>query len=284
MQYRIIISTLVFISCTLIGCEMFQQRNKPRSQDDKLLARVENRSLYLSDLEGMINAENSTDSTIQISSFVETWLKRNVLLAEAEDNFPENIDINKLVEDYRSSLLLHNYRQLLVDEQLDTLVTPEQENEYYEKNKEQYLLSSPLVKAQIVEVPDNTRGLEKFYRNWKKNDEDAIQSYIDANAKQVYDMKDIWISEEKFLSLLPNNLFSRKDLKKKGNLQKHHGSSEFFIKIQNVIDKNEVAPLVYIQDNIRKVIIHKRKKKLLETIEDNLYNSYMKANRFKVYN
>lgn len=283
---RVSIYFFIIMILGLSSCDQVQGLFKEKriiAEDDILLAKVEDRDMYLSDVDDMIIAKTKADSLNQINAYVESWLKRNVVLTEAENNFPENIDIDKLVEDYRSSLLLHNYRQVLIEKELDTTITAEQELEYYELNKEQYLLKSKICQGRFAIIPETAPRMEKFYRNWKKNDTIAITKYLEEYASRNMEDENIWYTADEFLSFLPGQSFKTSDFKKEGDLQKNFGDSEYFVKINKVLEKNEVAPLSYIKESIRKVIIHQRKKQILDNIEQNLYQKYLQSNRIQVF-
>ena len=270
----------------LVGCDGFEKlykKEKTVAQDDILLASVEGRNMYLSEVKDMLSANTQSDSLNQLNAYIESWIKRNVVLSEAEINFPENIDINKLVEDYKSSLLLHNYRQVLIEKELDTTVTSKQEIAYYEANKDQYRLQNRICRGRVASIPENAPRMEKFYRSWKKNDSLAINSYLEEHAETRMDDDGAWFSVDEFLSFLPHDSFKPSDLKKKGYLQKNHNDFEHFVKVAEVIDQNETAPLSYVKESIRKLIIHQRKKQILDNIEQNLYQKYLSSNRIKVF-
>lgn len=286
MNTRISILLFITLGFSLVGCELvdgiFKSKRKV-SQNDVILASLEDRDLYLSEVQDMISAKNPSDSINQLNSLVESWVKRNVVLTEAEDNFPENVDINKLVEDYKSSLLLHNYRQVLIEKELDTTVTSEQERTYYEANKSQFKLESKICQARIAMIPQNAPKIEKFYRNWKRNDTIAIETYLEKHATNRMDNADKWYTVDEFLSFLPHDTFKSSDIKNSKDLQKNHDDQEYFVKIYNVLDKNDLAPIPYISDNIKKLIIHQRKTQILNNIEQNLYQKYLKMKRIKVF-
>lgn len=266
----------------LSSCDQLSSSKRQPVEGDILLASVEDRQMYFSDIDGMITATNAQDSLAQLNSYIEDWLTRTVVLNEAEKNFPEDVDINKLIDDYRSSLILHNYRQTLIRQDLDTTITEAQEVEYYNENKDQYLLAEAICKARIVKIPDDSRRIERFYRNWQKNDSTAVNKYIDENA--VFDSSDDeWHTIDHFLSFLPDKKFRTRDFSKKGDIQKHDGSIEYFIKVLDYKDKNEVPPLPYVREQMRKVIINQRKKDLLDKIEKSLYQNYLQANKIKVH-
>ncbi|MEM9545910.1 MAG: hypothetical protein AAGA77_08050 [Bacteroidota bacterium] len=265
------------------GCDQLSSTVQKSKEGDILLATVESRKLFYSDIDAMISASSVQDSLAQQNAIIEAWLVRNVVLNEAEKNFPPDLDIDKLIDDYRSSLILHNYRQLLIEKDLDTTITAAQEEEYYNVNKEQYLLAEPICKARIVKIPDKSRRIEGFYRNWQRNDTANVNAYISENAVFDLNMEDEWHTIDHFLSFLPENKFKKRDFSKKGDVQKHDGSLEYFIKVTEYKEKNEIPPLSYVRDQMKKVIINSRKKDLLEQIEKKLYQNYLTSNKIKVF-
>jgi hypothetical protein len=286
LTLRRYIFALVLLGFFLVGCDGFDklfEQKRTIAEDDILLASVEGRDMYLSEVKEMLSAKTQSDSLSQLNSFIESWIKRNVVLTEAEINFPENIDINKLVEDYKSSLLLHNYRQVLIEKELDTTVTSEQEKEYYEANRSQYQLQNKICRGRIASIPERAPRMEKFYRNWKKNDSLAISSYLEKHAESIMDDDERWYSIDEFLAFLPHDSFKASDINKIGVFQKNHNDYEHFVKITEVLVKNETAPLSYVKESIRKLIIHQRKKQILDNIEQNLYQKYLQTNRIKVF-
>lgn len=263
------------------GCDQMSKRKV--KEGDILLASVENRLMYYSDIEGMLTASSAQDSLAQLNAYIEAWLVRNVVLNEAEKKISQDLDIDKLVEDYKSSLLLHNYRQALIQKDLDTIITKAQVKEYYDKNKEQYLLAETICKVRIVKIPDNAKRIELFYKNWKKNDTAYIEKYTLENA--IFDSKNDkgWNTVDHYLSYLPKDRFKIRDFSRKGDIQKHDKTFEYFIKVVDFKNQNEVPPLSYVREQMRKVIINQRKKDLLKKIESNLYQNYLQANKIKVY-
>ncbi|MEE9438008.1 MAG: hypothetical protein V3V14_03340 [Saprospiraceae bacterium] len=275
---------ILFIIILITGCELFSTRNTSVvTESDVRLASVGNLDLYLSTIEPMINANNSKDSLTQLNEFIESWLKKSVLLNEAQIKLPEDVDLEKLVKDYRSSLLVYNYRQYLVNSKLDTLVIPEQLLEYYKNHKSQYLLEDPIFRVQLAVIPDKTKGIDQFFRNWKKGNNERIKGFLNIHSSLFLLNDSIWYSNQKLLSFLPTNLLKEIEISKKTNIQRHHNSDEFFIKILEVKTKNEIAPFETVRDKIKKVIIHKRKIKLIENIEQKLYDEYIESKRIRVF-
>ncbi|HUR30063.1 MAG TPA: hypothetical protein VMZ69_01455, partial [Saprospiraceae bacterium] len=100
----------IFASCTItffliIAC---QSTPAPDTAPVKplLLAQVFDYKLYFDDIKDLIQGySNADDSIQQVRTLTEHWVRDRLILVEAEKNFPKEANMNKLLEDYRQSLL-----------------------------------------------------------------------------------------------------------------------------------------------------------------------------------
>ena len=105
----------------LAGCDYFQKSSK-----EVVVAECYGKYLYASDLQGIVpEGVGTMDSLQRVSTFIDSWIKRQVLIHQAENNLnKEALDLDKQMEEYRSSLIIYAYEsqliyhgvQLLVDE------------------------------------------------------------------------------------------------------------------------------------------------------------------------
>ena len=174
MIYRYL---LLAISIALIvGCDQIGSTGKDPS--DRVLVEIGDQQLHESEIKALFIGQESIDSTTHAQAYIESWIKRNVILSEAINNISDDIDIDGLVEDYRSSLLLHNYRQLLIAEELDTAISDDALQTYYKNHREQFILQQTILKGRVAAISKNKKGLDKFYTFWKDNDSTNISSYL----------------------------------------------------------------------------------------------------------
>ena len=57
----------------------------------------------------------------------------------------------------------------------------------------------------------------------------------------------------------------------------------YLFELRELISKTEIAPLAYIEDQAKKVILHKRKTQLLEELKDKLYDEALRNNGVSIY-
>ena len=158
ITYIFFLTTCLWVSCT--------PAEKIPEENDVELAKVFNKKLFLSELEGMVPEGATPEDSIKIiNAEVERWARETLLMQEAEKNIPTDLNIDRLVRDYRMSLIRHNYEQFLVETQLDSVISEQELNDYYEKNKEQYQLKSSIIRCFFIKIPKLAPNVDRL-RNW----------------------------------------------------------------------------------------------------------------------
>jgi hypothetical protein len=273
---------LVFILsfCFLTSCTPAE---KALEENDVELAKVFSKKLFLSELEGMVpDGATPEDSTKIINAEVERWTRETLLMQEAEKNIPADLNIDELVRDYRMSLVRHNYEQFLVETQLDSVISEKEISEYYEKNKEQYQLQSSILRCFLIKVPKSSPNLDQLRSWWRStNVEDfkKMKNYATQNASFYMLKEKTWYQQSNLRTQLPqgSNLNPTQDLNQSD--ENHF----YFLQVFEKKSRNQLAPLGYIEDQIKKVILHKRKMVLLDQRKEELYDRETSKNNVKIF-
>ncbi len=279
-------SVLLYLLALLIfsDCQPVEQSTV---ENDQKLAQVFNKVLYLSDLDGMITKSDSPEDSLMIlNAFVEKWVRDNLLMHEAERNIPKDLNIDKLVRDYRASLIRHSYEKRMVEGLLDSVVTQQELMNYYEANKSQYQLTSDIVRCHFIKLPKATADADIVKKYWESKSEDdykALLEYASQHA-EVYMLEDsTWYPVEDLALQLPKDgsiKISRLRIKDyKDSDDEYH----YFLNVFEIIGKKKIAPLSYIKGQMSKVILHKRKLKLLDEKKEEFYERETQRNNVKVF-
>lgn len=277
---RNFIYILIVISCSWASCTPAE---KVLEENDVELAKVFNKKLFLSELEGMVPDGASPEDSIKIiNAEVERWARETLLMQEAEKNIPSDLNIDNLVRDYRMSLIRHNYEQFLVETQLDSAISQQELNEYYEKNKEQYQLQTSILRCFLIKVPITAPNLDQLRTWWRSNDQEDFQKMKDYAARNAafYMLEDsTWYKIDDVRDQLPKgtNLNASQDLTQRDN------EYQYFLKVMQKKSQKEIAPLTYIQEQAQKVILHKRKMVLLDKRKEELYVRETSKNNVKIF-
>lgn len=257
------------------------------NETDPIVAKVYNKTLFVSDLEDMIpEGTVGQDSVMFLRSLVEKWVRESLLMHEAERNIPKDLNIDELVRDYRASLIRHNYEQFLVEVQLDSIVSNQELSTFYEKNKDQYQLTSPILRSYFIKVPLTAPEIDDLEDWWKSDTEEDYMNMVDYCSKyaEIYMLNDsLWYKLDEISNQLPKGTLTSKNIKSGKNINLKDDDYQYFAKVIESVDEKELAPLPYIQSQISKLILHKRKIELIESKKEEMYDRESMRNNVKVY-
>ena len=136
----------------LNSCNYFVMQEK-EERSSEIVAIVNTEKLFKEDLKDILPQNISKeDSVVIVKSFINDWAIKQLLLEKAENNnSQEDIDeVNKLVKDYRESLLINNYKEILIKQQLDTIIADEEMESFYAKSIDNFKLNEELVKIKYL--------------------------------------------------------------------------------------------------------------------------------------
>ncbi len=255
-----------------------------KNTKDIVIASVQDKTLTLSKIKELIHdGISKTDSAALVDGYIQNWIRENLMIIEAEKNIAADININKLVEDYRSSLLVYNYEKMLVATQLDTVVTTEDKLEFYEENKGQYLLSHPIFKCIIVKIPSKSSRAMTIKNKMEKNDWNELLSLIESKASMKYiDTTTYWTLDD-IQPIVPEGMITLGKLTEGKVFYKKENDFDFLVKITKYYKENTVPPLDFIESKIIKSILSERKIQLLNKFKEDLYDKGVKENKFEIY-
>lgn len=107
---------------------LFSCQNTKNGSDDRVIATVYDKVLYQSDLQDILyEGISTTDSIVRTKAFIDNWIRRQLLIHQAENNVDKSeLDFSKQIDDYRNSLIIFKYEMMLVEQNLDTVISDEE--------------------------------------------------------------------------------------------------------------------------------------------------------------
>ena len=285
---------IIFLSLFVIGsCDKLKSLDlftKKEERKEPIVASVGETNLYLSELASVIpRGISRNDSIVLAKSYINTWAKQQLLLQKAEENISEvnSKKIDDLIKAYRQSLYINGYKESLIKQQLDTIVTEEAILTYYENNKENFKLNEELLQIKYVyfgnDFLDKKEAIEKFKSEEEEDLEDLESLTINFKDYQLRDSS--WTTYDNVLQKIPPFRYEAKEnlLKKSKFIKREDSLGVYLVAVNDVLLRNDIAPLSYIENNIKQLILHKRKIELVRDIEKTLINDAIKNNEFKEY-
>lgn len=274
-----------FIWCIFLLWQCGSSDNPPGGEGDRQLAKVYNKSLYLSELDGIV-PENTTpgDSALMVSAFVQRWIRDQLLMYEAERNIPKDLNIDKLVRDYRASLVRFNFEEQIIAEKLDSTVSEPELKTFYENNKDQFQLESTILKCQLLKLPPNApqNELNKLWYGRTASDAAKLRNYAKQWAALALLDTEKWYKLEEIAALLPKGTLSSDNVgtRREGTLS--DGDFRYYYRVLETVKGKETAPFEYVKEQASKVILHKRKLELLERWKEELYQQELRRRNIQI--
>ena len=243
---------------------------------DEVVAVVGSDKLLREDIESLIPKGLSSEDSLRLASqYINSWASDRVYLKIAEEQLSKSEkDVTKELEEYRRSLLKYRYEQLYVNERLDTAVSQNVIEEYYEAHKDKFVLERPVVKARFVNISSDSPSLKQIRKRMasaEANDLVEADSIAFSSAVKFTTWADRWIDVTvlaKEYSLDHAALLSKVN---KGWIEDKDTTGYVRLTyISDIVQKGKIAPLEYCQDNIKNIIISSRRQSLLLNLERDL--------------
>ncbi len=260
-----------------------------RKQGKEPVARAFDKYLYPSDLQDIIPSYISkSDSVIVARDFIEKWIKQQLLLNKAELNLTdEEKNVDKQIENYRTSLLIYKYEQSLIKQKLDTFVSAKEIGDYYSEYSSNFVLNANLVKALFMQVPRTSPDVWKarwWYKSENEEDIKKLEDYCYQYATKYDYFNDNWIYFSEIEKILPVKIDNpERYLKYRKYIEFKDSTYHYFVNIKDYRLVGTVSPLETVRENIRNIIFNKRKIQLIKELESEIYNDALNRNNFTIY-
>ena len=263
--------------------------NEKFTANDHPVVKVFDKYLLKSEVSNFIPAGTSTnDSLIMAQSYVRNWITRELLLHKATQNLnDEEKNIRKQVEDYSSSILIHKYKEKLISQKLSREVSEREIAQYYDANKFNFILNTPVVRALFVVIPKSVPNIDnprKWFRSKEAKDQEALEEYCITSARKYDNFNDQWIELRNLLNLLPiTSTEWGSKYKNKEYIEIEDDENYYFLKINEIRQEHETAPLGYVQKEIEILLLNKRKISFEENLEKDINAEGIRKDYVKIY-
>ena len=263
-----------------------------KEKDNRIpIARVNNSYLYKDDITNIITEGiSSNDSTIFVNNYINRWASQQLLIDGAAINLSEEKqkDYDRLVNQYRKDLISKAYMEALIKKNIDTLVSLEEAQEFYNANKGNFRLNEELIQFRYIHVDENISDLKDITKRFKSFDEED-KMVLDSISVQFrnYSLNDsIWVKVNQVINKIPAVTIQNKNqlLKKSNFIQLKDSLGLYLMQINDVLLRNEMAPLQYIKSTINQIVVNRRKLDLVKQLEKDITKDAIENKKFEIYN
>ena len=189
----IVLSGFIALS-TLVSCRAIVSV----MNDDKVIAQVGKHRLTQNDVRPFIPEGTSPDDSVRIvMRYINVWASEQIFADEAEKRLSkEEKDVTEELEEYRMALLRYRYEQRYINERLDTVITEEEIEDYYNAHAESFIAEVPVVKARFMRISKDSPNLSLIRKKMSsEKTEDLIEadSIAYSSADRYTDYGEKWI-------------------------------------------------------------------------------------------
>jgi PPIC-type PPIASE domain len=263
---------------------------KKDENQSKKIAQIGDKVLYYSEISEVIPRKLSKNDSLDfIQRYRENWIRRQLLYKNAEKNAKiDEKELNKRLEDYKYALITHEFEKQYVTKNFSEKITDQEIKDFYEKNGKEFELRQNIVRAIFIKIGQNNKDkelLSKLMASDKSEDKQELAKYCNEKAVSYHLQDSTWIDFDELTRQTP-----LEDIPNKINFLKNNKFSEMkeaefsyvlYVKEYKISEQN--APLEFVKDRIKSMILNERKTLLIKKLEDQLYKDAEKNKEFEIF-
>jgi len=258
-------------------------------EGDRPLARVDDDYLFESEIAGMIAPGTSaTDSLNLTRNYIDSWIKKKILIHQAGKNLTEDqLNFSKEMEDYRNSLVIFAYENMLIDQRLDTVVSDAEMESYYLENQNNFLLTNNIVRLSYVKIPldsKHSKQIRRYFYSDDPGDKEKLADLCDKYATQYFVDDQTWLIFDDVIKEIPIQTYNQEEfLRYRRTFEMQDSLYLYLTKFFDFRIKESTSPLQFERQRIKSIILNKRKMTLLNTMRQDVYNEALQKNTIETY-
>lgn len=253
------------------------------------MARVYDTYLYEEDLVQQIPQNLSGDDSLMMArSIIRGWVEKQLLIHQAELNLTDEMkDVERKLEEYRNDLLIYSYESEFVRQRLDTVITQQEINKYYEENKDNFVLRDHILKVFFVKVQPNAprlTELKEWLSNMNEENYFKTEDYCKQFAVNYFLDEASWLYLEDLLLEMPIPAEQVDGIFSKNHFEEWSDENfVYFVLVRDFKKKGSPSPIELEEDKIRDIVINQRKIQLVDQMHKSIYKDGLTNNEFEIY-
>jgi hypothetical protein len=286
-------AVFVFLVIFVSGCDLIKMKvnNAEGDADRPAAARANGSYLYRDELVGIVAPGTpALDSTKLVEAYIDSWIRKQLLIQEASRKIDINeAQVERKILDYRYSIIAYEYQTYYIKQHLDTAVSYDEVEKYYKANIDNFILKQNIVQGTFVKVPKNaprTGKIKELIFSTREKDENELKSYCLSFSVAYHISGSNWIAFDDLvknspLVEIPNKI---QFLKSNPYFETSDDNYLYFLRVRQYRILDNISPLEFVMDDIKNIILNKRKVELAKKLEDEVYKYALDQNEFEIFN
>ena len=223
-------------------------------------------------------------------AYITSWIRKQLIIQEATKRIDINeAEVERKVLDYRYSLIGYEYQNFYIRQHLNDTISDKDIEGYYSQHFDNFILKQNIVRGSYIKVQKTaprTIKIKDMIFSSKEKDLDELRSYC-LSFSVAYHLNDSsWIEFDKLvvnspIAEIPNKI---QFLKTNPYYETNDGDFMYFLKVDEYKISDNVSPLEFVKEDIRNILLNKRKVELAKTLEDEVYENAVKQKNFEIFN
>lgn len=283
---------LVIVTSLVMSCDLIRmKKDSTPGQGRKAVARVNDVYLYQDELAGIVSDRVSKeDSAIRVTTYIDSWIHKQLLISQAMKTIDINeAEVERKVLEYRYSLIGYEYQNFYINKNLDDSVSDSEIEKYYNEHIDNFILKQNIVRGTFIVVPKGaprTNRLKELIYSAKERDITELRSFCLSFSTAYHIADSTWMEFDKLvvgspLAEIPNKV---QFLKSNPYYETSDTESLYYLKVDEYKISDNVSPMEFVREEIKNIILNKRKVELAKKLEDDVYENAAKRKDFEVYN
>lgn len=231
---------------------------------------------------------NAVKDSLYISKkLIEEWATDELFYQEATQKLlPEDLNVEEEVEKYRKDLINYRYEIKLIDNNLDTTITKEEIQAYYDANRDNFILKDNIAKVNYFKIPVKSKAIDKIKKaiySVNPKDKEQLKNLCLQYADNYFINDSTWLLLEDIKKEIPQlrdlpeyNFYAGRYFEFTDTL------AFYYLKIKEIKIKNSLSPLNFEASNIRKILLNQRKMKLIRQYKEQILDKAKSEGKFKM--
>jgi len=263
------------------------QRSGNNATQQETLVKVNDRTIIREDIEKQIpKGLSPEDSLIRASSLMKKRIIDMLMDDVAYQNMgDEKAEIDKLVSEYRRSLIRHRYQERLVNDKVSATIRESEQMAYYEANKDQFVLNENLIKGLFIKVPLSAPGIDSIRKWYGSRSEESLEKIVKYSLQNalIYDIfYDNWVVFEEVTEKMPHRISNPAQFLKVNNyIEMSDSDYVYFLTVSERLPAGGIAPYDYAKTQIYSMLLNQRKIDYLREFGEKIYLDALKNGHVK---
>ena len=208
-----------------------------------------------------------TDSVAFLQDYVERWAVDVLFYEKAKENVASTAEIERMVENYRASLIQNLYQDRLITQQLAPAISADEVRDFYEKEQALFELTEPYIKGFYVKLPPKTSRVREVRNRCLRGgqeDLEELEKICSENGYEYQFFMEEWMPFDALVHRTPltgQQLMDR--LLRKNVIEFTEGKFTYFVCADSMLKRNDTKPIEMVSDEIKELLINSKKAKFI---------------------